>query len=117
MAFAHFFFLVGFCCGCFQYHRACEILVSGSGIEPVPPAVEAQIFNHWTAREVLFPLISTAFPSAVNPVRAQLKYCLFQEVHLPYATAAPCASKQMTAQGIAFSMLHPPLFLHLLKAA
>ena len=104
------FLVVFFCCSCCQYHRACEILVSGSGIEPMPPGVEAQILNHWTAREVLFPLIRTAFPSAINPVRAQLKYHLFQEVHLHYAPAAPCASKQMAAQGIAFSGLHPPLF-------
>ena len=62
-----FFFLVGFCCCCSQYHRACEILVSRSGVEPMPPAVVARILNHWTAREVLFPLIRTAFPSAVKP--------------------------------------------------
>ena len=28
------------------------ILVPGSSMEPVPPAVEAWSFNHWTAREV-----------------------------------------------------------------
>ena len=28
------------------------ILVLQSGIEPVPPAVEAWILNHWTAKEV-----------------------------------------------------------------
>ena len=35
---------------------ACRILVPRPGIEPVPPAVEAWILNHWTAREapVLF---------------------------------------------------------------
>ena len=32
---------------------ACGILVPRPGIEPVPPAVEAQSLNHWTAREVL----------------------------------------------------------------
>ena len=31
---------------------ACGILVPQPGIEPVPPAVEAQSRNHWTAREV-----------------------------------------------------------------
>ena len=36
---------------------ACEILVPQPGIEPVPPAVEAWILNHWTARAVL----STSF--------------------------------------------------------
>ena len=30
---------------------ACGILVPRPGIEPVPPAVEAQGPNHWTARE------------------------------------------------------------------
>ena len=34
-------------------HRACGILVPQPGIEPAPPAVEAQSLNHWTAREVL----------------------------------------------------------------
>ena len=34
------------------YHVACGILVPGSGIEPVPPAVRAQSLNHWAAREV-----------------------------------------------------------------
>ena len=30
----------------------CGILVPQPGIEPLLPAVEAQSFNHWTAREV-----------------------------------------------------------------
>ena len=30
---------------------ACRILVPQPGIEPVPPAVEAQSPNHWAARE------------------------------------------------------------------
>ena len=30
---------------------ACGILVPSPGIEPVPPAVEAQSPNHWTAKE------------------------------------------------------------------
>lgn len=33
-------------------HPAYGILVPRSGIEPVPPKMEAWIFNHWTAREV-----------------------------------------------------------------
>ena len=28
-----------------------EILVPRPGIEPVPPAMEAQSLNHWTTRE------------------------------------------------------------------
>ena len=34
-------------------HAACGILVPRTGIEPVPPAVEARSPNHCTAREVL----------------------------------------------------------------
>ena len=30
----------------------CGILVSLPGIKPLPPALESQILNHWTAREV-----------------------------------------------------------------
>ena len=41
-----FFFWGGTC------YRACGILVSLIGIEPVLPAVEVCSFNHWTAREV-----------------------------------------------------------------
>ena len=33
-------------------YMVCGILVPWQGIEPVPPAVEAQSPNHWTAREV-----------------------------------------------------------------
>ena len=40
-----FFFLL--CCA------TCRILISWSGIKPVPPAVEAQSLNHWTARKSL----------------------------------------------------------------
>ena len=45
-------------CGFFLFYRfwprcaACGILVPRTGIEPVPPAVEAWSLNHWTAREV-----------------------------------------------------------------
>ena len=34
------------------HQAACEILVPWPGIEPAPPALEAQSLNHWTAREV-----------------------------------------------------------------
>ena len=36
------------------YGGACRDLSSGTRIEPVLPAVEAQSLNHWTARE--FPI-------------------------------------------------------------
>ena len=41
------FFFFFFC------QEACRILVPPPGLKPVPPAVEAQNLNHWTAREVL----------------------------------------------------------------
>ena len=34
-------------------HRQYETLVTQSGIEPSPPALEAWSLNHWTAREVM----------------------------------------------------------------
>ena len=30
----------------------CRILVPQLGIKPMPPSVDAQSLNHWTAREV-----------------------------------------------------------------
>ena len=47
-AFLPFLFLFCFC----MLHAACRILVPTPGMEPVPPAVEAQSPNHWTGREV-----------------------------------------------------------------
>ena len=38
-------------------HVACGILVSQPGVEPMPPAVEVQSLNHWTAREGPVPFI------------------------------------------------------------
>ena len=48
------FFLILFSIRFFFFfgQEARSILVSRQGIKPVPPAVEAQSFNHWTAREV-----------------------------------------------------------------
>ena len=50
------------CCCLFGFfwpcHVACGILVPRPGTEPVPPAVEVQSLNHWTAREVLKSTIS-----------------------------------------------------------
>ena len=44
----YYFFLSFF----WPHHTACGTLVPRPGIEPVPPAAEAQSLNHWTAREV-----------------------------------------------------------------
>ena len=47
-SFKIFFFFIFWLC-----HMACRILVPQPGIEPMPPAVEAQSPNCWTAREFL----------------------------------------------------------------
>ena len=36
---------------------ACRILVPRSGIEPIPPELEAWSFNQWTIREVPVTLV------------------------------------------------------------
>ena len=41
-----------FCFSFWPSRTACEILVPQKGIKPMPPALEAQSLNHWTAREV-----------------------------------------------------------------
>ena len=43
---------IGHCCFFFFGYSAGGILASSPGVEPVPPAVEAQSPNHWTAREL-----------------------------------------------------------------
>ena len=43
----HFFFLFFF-----FVCVVCGVLVSGPGMEPMPPAVEVWNLNHWTTREV-----------------------------------------------------------------
>ena len=42
------------------HHKACRILVPWRETDPVPPAMQAEILNHWTAREV--PAIVSCFP-------------------------------------------------------
>ena len=54
---------------------ACGILVPRPGIKPIPPAVEAQSLNHWTAREV--PSIchlNSSLPC--NPGMVVTQFCL-----------------------------------------
>ena len=41
----HFFFFL-------PHHTAWGILAPLTGMEPMPPALEGQSLNHWTAREV-----------------------------------------------------------------
>ena len=38
--------------GLMSYSEACGILVPQRGFEPVSPAVQRQVLNHWTTREV-----------------------------------------------------------------
>ena len=45
-------FLFNFNFNFWLHCAACGILVPQPGIEPVPPALEVQSLNHWTAREV-----------------------------------------------------------------
>ena len=45
--------------GFWSHCTTCGILVPRAGIKPMPPAVEAQSLNHWTARDV--PVISYSF--------------------------------------------------------
>ena len=56
LLFNFFFFLIFW-----PYRAACGILVPQPGIEPMPPPVEAQSLNHWTAREAPYLTISTHF--------------------------------------------------------
>ena len=47
--------------GFFWLHRTAFRIFPRPGIEPVPPALEAQNVNHWTAREVLDSVILYLF--------------------------------------------------------
>jgi len=47
--------------GFFWLHRTAFGIFPRPGIEPVPPALEAQNINHWTAREVLDSVILYLF--------------------------------------------------------
>jgi len=46
------------------HHAVCRILVLQPGFKPVPTTLEAQSFNHWTAREVPWPTFFTSSRSA-----------------------------------------------------
>ena len=52
------------------FHTACGILVLSPGIEPEPPAWEAQSLNHWTIGEVsdLIHLIAEKFVPFYQPL-------------------------------------------------
>ena len=63
--FFFFFFLPGYHLLYFifwPHHATCGILVSPSGIEPTPPALEAWHLTHWTTREVPCLLFSKGTP-------------------------------------------------------
>ena len=63
-----FFFFFQLC------HLACRILVPWSGIESVPPEVEAWSLNHWTTKEVRQCFLTLG----VGP------FCAALELHLPH---------------------------------
>ena len=44
-------------------HMAFGVLVPRPGMEPVPPALEAQSLGHWTAREILSQLSNAPLPA------------------------------------------------------
>ena len=54
-----FYFILLFYFIFWPLSAACGILVPRPGIEPTPPALEAESLNHWTAREV--PLYTISF--------------------------------------------------------
>lgn len=59
-------------------HMAYEIIVPWSGIEPVPPVLETENFNHWTAGEVLPTILGywkTVFKGKmpINYVKEEIK--------------------------------------------
>ena len=53
---------------------ACGILVPRPGIKPMPPALEAQHLNHWTAREVPQYLVITYSGKESEKVYIQVIY-------------------------------------------
>ena len=54
---------------------ACRILVPRPGIKPLPPLLEDQSLNHWTAREVPFCLFFSPDPGKkITPHAHIIKY-------------------------------------------
>ena len=78
------------------HHAACRLLVAQPGIEPWPPAVEAQSPNHWTAR--VFPHLNhfKAYNSvALSPftVMCRHHFCISQPSSSPpKETSCPSAN-------------------------
>ena len=76
-----FFFLIKKKFFFFLGHKTCEIFFPRPGIEHAPSALEAQILNHWTARDVpqfpcccFFSPLSSPLPLASAPL-ASRKQC------------------------------------------
>ena len=55
---------------------ACAILVLQPGIELVPPTVEAQSLNYWTAREVPLFYVSDSPSWQMPPTQVEVLICL-----------------------------------------
>ena len=49
-------------------HIMCKILVPQPRLKPMSPAVEAQILNHWTAREVPTLFIKSLYFGSISPI-------------------------------------------------
>ena len=61
------------------HFTTCRIVVPWPGIEPAPPAVEAQHTNHWMTRE--FPLLLSHQPYSVYKMLLPINY--FSPIHGP----------------------------------
>ena len=69
----------------------CRTLVPHPGIEPTPPAVEAQSPNHWTTRE--FPVsLFQRWPLLINESQSTVKKKKKKKICLR-ASSAPCLTE------------------------
>ena len=71
-------------------HEACGILAPQPGIKPLPPALEDEVSNHWTTREVLscdvlrisFKIILVGFAKETKPIGYCACVCMFMCVYV-----------------------------------
>ena len=80
---------------------ACRILVPCPGFKPVPPAVEAQSPNHWTAREaptVAFLQVSDLALFPQEPPRPSFSLALIMALVVPVTVRLGCLPRFLTVQ-------------------
>ena len=87
---------------------ACGILVPRPGIRPIPPALEAQSLNHWTAREIpiLTVLKYTVQWHWVYSITVQPSPYLFESPSLGYTSQIEIPGSQ--SNSILFSTMAAP---------